>query len=101
MANKTVAGFGDTSMNGTYIEDGTRNGYAYYYKGDTCALIYFPQFMPYSYSTGYYLVKIMELTGSIGVTTPKYKVEGTDPTATGWVTLCNKDSGEQQVGIVT
>lgn len=102
MSNKTVAGFGDKNANGTYVESGTMNAYPRYLKGDNYMMVYRAQYMPYSYSTGYYIEKIVRIPGNANTqVVPCYKVEGTSPTASGWFTLRGKDSGEQQCGIVS
>jgi len=107
MANKTVSGFGDTSINGTYVENGTRNGYTFYEKDDTCFLIYIPNFSPASARTAsitaggaYYLIKIFNLRGAIAQELRQYKVNGTNPTASGWISLRSWRTGEEQVGTV-
>ena len=101
MANLTVAGFGDADLNGTYVENGTFDGYAFYKKGTTAILGYFEELGPYSFSGAYYIIKIGQIEGSIPVITPKYKVEDTDPTSSGWVSLVSQTSGETTVGTVS
>ena len=102
MANLTVAGFGDKNTNGTYVQNGTQNGYPLYQNGDTYMMIYYASYMPYSNSAGYYIIKITRIQGgAITQMVPYYKVEGTNPTASGWSTFRGKESGEQQVGIVS
>jgi hypothetical protein len=107
MANKTVSGFGDTDMNGTYIETGTRNGQPYYVKDDACCLVYNIHFAPASFrgetvteTGGYYLIKHFNLRGAICQSTPEYMIEGTNVAANTWTALVDMQSNAQQVGTV-
>ena len=101
MANLTVAGFGNADVNGTYIEDGIFDGYAFYKKGTTSILGYYSKFGPYSFTGGYYIVEIGQIEGSIPIYMPKYKVASTDPTSSGWISLVSQTSGETTVGTVS
>jgi len=107
MANKTVSGFGDTDVNGVYVETGTRNDQPYYVKSDACVLIYIPHITPSSFrretiddSGAYYLVKNFNLRGAICLSTPEYKLEGSNVAASGWTALVDMQSNAQQVGTV-
>lgn len=101
MANLTVAGFGDADINGTYVEDGTFDGYAFYKNGTTSILGYYSEFGPYSFTGSYYIVKTEQMEGSIPIYTPKYKVISTDPTSSGWISMVSQSSGENTVGTVS
>jgi len=101
MANLTVAGFGAPALNGTYVEDGTFDGYALYKKGTTALLGYYTEYGPYSFTGSYYLVEIKQIEGSIPIHTPKYKVISTDPTSSDWVSMVTQISGEGTVGTVS
>ena len=95
MATLTVASFGNPVVNGTYTDQGTKDGQSRYVKDSDATVIleYRAEFGPYSFSGAYYLFKIDQVSGAIPIEDPLYKVEGTDPTATGWKSLQDQTVG--------
>jgi len=102
MSNKTVTGFGNSKVNGTYIETGTYNEQPYYVKNANTIMAYYAGFMPYSNGAGYYIMRITQIaSGAIPIMIPEYKINGTDPTATTWVAMLPATSGTTAIGSVS
>jgi hypothetical protein len=110
MSNKTITGFGDSRVNGLYVETGTFNGQPYYVKNATTILAYYNALGPYtsvlpadvSNTGGYYILRIKQIaSGAIPITVPEYRVLGTSPTATSWKCMLDQSSGQTAIGTVS
>ena len=79
MSNKVyISGFGDNSVNGTYYQVGSLNGYPAYQKNSDYSLVYFAKNMPYCFEGAYYIVRRTAANGSIPINRPLYMKLGFD-----------------------
>lgn len=111
MSTVTVANFGDSSANGVYTSVGTHDGETVYRKGSTGYwLRYSTQWMPWSYSGNYYIIKINDVSGTkyvnnsaIPIEVPEYRIAGNVATSTteSWVSTFGNYSGEATTGTVS
>jgi len=82
-----ISGFGDNEVNGTYEYLGIRNGHPAWSKNGDHLIQYFSSYMPWSNYEGYYIIKTIVNRDHVSIDVPKYKVDGTNPYATGWKSL--------------
>ena len=105
MATLTVASFGNPVVNGTYTDSGSKDGQTRYVKDSDSSVVieYRHEFGPYSFSNTYYMILTSQIQGAIPIEGPIYKVLGTDPTASGWVTMQDQSVGStwNSVGTVS
>jgi hypothetical protein len=96
-----VSGFGSPGINGIYNYNVDIDGYPSYKKDDYNYLIYYKEYMPYSMSPQYYLIKVFYFNDECQkIKVPKFHVLGNDPTETQWKTDSNSVSGETKIGTV-
>ena len=96
-----VSGFGSPGINGIYDYNVDIDGYPSYKKDDHNYLIYYKEYMPYSMSPQYYLIKVFYLDDECQkIKVPKFHVLKTDPTENQWKTDSNSVSGETEIGTV-
>ena len=105
MAYLTVAGFGDADMNGIYTAEGTVNGQTLYRNGDKGYISYTTAnsvvSVPFYNVTGWYMVKTQQLLRSNMIERPEYRVAGSDPEATEWISFLSGEHNMCKIGTVT
>ena len=105
MATLTVAGFGNTLVNGTYTDSGTKDSQPRYVKDNNSSMVieYRNKFGPYSFSNTYYMILTSQIEGAIPIERPLYKIVGADPTSSDWKTMQDQSVGStwNSTGTVT
>jgi len=103
MATLTVASFGNPVVNGAYTSSGSKDDQTRYVKDDDSTVVveYRSEYGPYSFAASYYMIKTDQIEGSIPIEDPVYKIEGSDPTASGWVTMQDQSVGSSYNSVGT
>jgi hypothetical protein len=111
MSTLTVAGFGDSGVNGVYTSVGTHSDETLYRKGSTGYwLRYEEKWYPWSGSENYYIVKTTDIsttnTGNSNVVpleSPRYRIPGNVASSVteSWVALMGNYTGEATTGTVS
>lgn len=95
MKNIHIEGFSDTNANGIYFFQGYQNGYPCYLSENNYICIFYPQYMPYTLDSGYFIIEMSKLFNSAPVYVPKYYSPDTDVLTATWFGYQSTDSGEQ------
>jgi hypothetical protein len=103
MATLTVASFGNPVVNGAYTSSGSKDGQLRYVKDSDSTMVieYRTEYGPYSFTASYYMIKTDQIEGAIPIEDPVFKVVGSDPTASGWVTMQDQSVGSSYNSVGT